>query len=79
MNEKNESLKDKCEKAKNYAIEKGKKTDKYVHDNPWKSAVIGAGLGFLGGIVTGMLIRRKWIGVIWEEFIQIDFVWTVTK
>jgi len=59
MDKNNVSLKDKYEKTKKYAIEAGKKTDKYIHENPWKSALIGAGVGFLGGIVTGMLIRRK--------------------
>ena len=59
MNKNKVSLKDKYEKTKNYAIETGKKTDKYVHDNPWKSSIIGIAIGFLGGIVMGMLIRRK--------------------
>jgi ElaB/YqjD/DUF883 family membrane-anchored ribosome-binding protein len=39
------------EKAK----EAGHATDEYVHDNPWKSVGIAAGIGF----VIGLLIGRR--------------------
>jgi ElaB/YqjD/DUF883 family membrane-anchored ribosome-binding protein len=39
------------EKAK----EAGHATDEYVHDNPWKSVGIAAGIGF----VVGLLIGRR--------------------
>ena len=32
--------------------EAAKATDQYVHDNPWKSVAIGAGLGLLVGLVV---------------------------
>jgi len=28
-------------------------TDVYVHDNPWRSIGIAAGIGFLVGLLTG--------------------------
>jgi len=41
------------------AIEKGKAaaraTDRYVHENPWKSIGVAAGVGF----VLGLLISRR--------------------
>ncbi|WP_434655278.1 DUF883 family protein [Chromobacterium violaceum] len=35
--------------------EAAKATDQYVHDNPWKSIGIAAGVGFL----LGMLVSRR--------------------
>ena len=35
------------------AKETGQATDAYVHDNPWKSIGVAAGLGLLVGILIG--------------------------
>lgn len=34
------------------AKEAAKVTDEYVHENPWKSAIIAGGVGFLIGYLT---------------------------
>jgi ElaB/YqjD/DUF883 family membrane-anchored ribosome-binding protein len=34
------------------AKEAAKATDEYVHDNPWQSAIIAGGVGFLIGYLT---------------------------
>lgn len=52
------SAKERLEAAQHKAIEKtraaAKATDDYVHENPWKSVGIAAGVG----LVIGMLISR---------------------
>lgn len=49
----------KLAEAEEVLIDKGKQaarvTDEYVHDNPWKSVGIAAGIGF----VIGLLIGRR--------------------
>ena len=49
----------KLAEAEEILIDKGKQaarvTDEYVHDNPWKAVGIGAGIGF----VIGLLIGRR--------------------
>src|SRR5215510_12571752 len=49
----------KLAEAEDILIDKGKQaarvTDEYVHDNPWKSVGIAAGIGF----VIGLLIGRR--------------------
>jgi len=45
------------------AVEKTKAaaraTDAYVHENPWQSVGITAGVGVLVGITIGLLLNRK--------------------
>ena len=33
--------------------------DEYVHENPWQSIALAAGIAALAGIVVGLLIGRK--------------------
>jgi ElaB/YqjD/DUF883 family membrane-anchored ribosome-binding protein len=46
-----------AQNAQAIAIEKGKevakRTDDYVHENPWRAVAISAGLGLLVGLVIG--------------------------
>ena len=52
-----EAAVDAAQNAQALAIEKGKevakRTDDYVHDNPWRSIAISAGIGLLVGLVIG--------------------------
>jgi ElaB/YqjD/DUF883 family membrane-anchored ribosome-binding protein len=34
-------------------------TDTYVHESPWQTASIAAGLGVVLGVVIGLLLRRR--------------------
>ena len=36
-----------------------RKTDEYVHDNPWQSIGIVAGIAAVLGIVVGLLLNRR--------------------
>ena len=46
-----------AQSAQTVALEKGKeavkRTDDYVHDNPWRAVAISAGIGLLVGLVIG--------------------------
>ena len=50
---------EKAQELQGVAVEKGKEaaraTDEFVHENPWKSVAISAGIGLL----IGMLISRR--------------------
>lgn len=35
-----------------------KATDEYVHENPWQSLAIAAGVAAIAGIVVGLLLNR---------------------
>jgi|SRR5450830_428922 len=52
-----EAAVDAAQNAQAVAIEKGKevakRTDDYVHDNPWRAVAISAGIGLLVGLVIG--------------------------
>lgn len=54
-----ESATEKAHELQNVAMEKGKAaahtTDEFVHEHPWKSIGIAAGVG----LVIGMLISRR--------------------
>ena len=45
------------------AVEKTKQaaraTDDYVHENPWQSVAISAGIGVAVGLVLGLLLNRR--------------------
>ena len=45
------------------AVERGRAaaqyTDEYVHDNPWQSIAIGAGVAAVVGIVVGLLLADR--------------------
>jgi ElaB/YqjD/DUF883 family membrane-anchored ribosome-binding protein len=34
-------------------------TDEYVHENPWQSVGISAGIGLAAGLVIGLLLNRR--------------------
>jgi len=34
-------------------------TDEYVHDNPWRSMAVVAGVGALAGLAVGLMIARR--------------------
>ena len=36
-----------------------RKADEYVHENPWESIAIGAGIAAVIGLVVGLLIGRR--------------------
>jgi ElaB/YqjD/DUF883 family membrane-anchored ribosome-binding protein len=46
-----------AQNAQAVAVEKGKevakRTDDYVHENPWRAVAISAGIGLLVGLVIG--------------------------
>jgi ElaB/YqjD/DUF883 family membrane-anchored ribosome-binding protein len=45
-------------RVKGAAIEGAKATDRYVHDNPWKSIAYGAAAGAAVALIAGLLLRR---------------------
>ena len=53
------ALRERLQVVQNAALEKGKAaadaTDEYVHENPWRSLLAAASLGF----VVGLLISRR--------------------
>lgn len=52
-------VKDQYENVKESAKQAREKTDEYIKDNPEKSVLAGAGLGFVLGIVVAWLFSRK--------------------
>ncbi len=57
------AAKEKLVQLEQAAVEKtkaaAKATDTYVHDNPWQSIGITAGVSVLIGITIGLLLNRK--------------------
>ena len=49
------AAKDKLEDLQEDLLEKGKAADEYVHENPWKSVGIAAGVG----LIIGLLMSRR--------------------
>jgi len=51
------------DKIKGVAVERSKvaarQADDYVHEHPWESIAIGAGVAAVVGIVLGLLISRR--------------------
>jgi ElaB/YqjD/DUF883 family membrane-anchored ribosome-binding protein len=45
-------------RVKSAAIDASKATDRYVHDNPWKSIAYGAAAGAAVALLAGLLLRR---------------------
>ena len=41
------------------ARETARQADEYVHEHPWESVAIGAGIAAVIGIVLGLLISRR--------------------
>ncbi len=39
--------------------EAARQTDEYVHDHPWESIAIGAGIAAVIGLVVGLLLSRR--------------------
>lgn len=53
LNRAKESLADAQSAVVEHAKAVGHATDDYVHDNPWRSVGIAAGVGFLVGLLIG--------------------------
>jgi ElaB/YqjD/DUF883 family membrane-anchored ribosome-binding protein len=45
-------------RVKGAAADAAKVTDRYVHDNPWKSIAYGAAAGAAIAVIAGLLLRR---------------------
>lgn len=45
-------------RVKGVALEGAKATDRYVHENPWKSIAYGAAAGAAVALLAGLLLRR---------------------
>lgn len=45
-------------RARGAAIDAGKATDRYVHDNPWQSIAYGAAAGAAVALFATLLLRR---------------------
>jgi ElaB/YqjD/DUF883 family membrane-anchored ribosome-binding protein len=45
-------------RARNAANDAAKATDRYVHDNPWKSIAYGAAAGAAFAVIAAALLRR---------------------
>jgi ElaB/YqjD/DUF883 family membrane-anchored ribosome-binding protein len=45
-------------RAKGAAIEGAQFTDRYVHENPWKSIAYGAAAGAAVAVIASLLLRR---------------------
>jgi ElaB/YqjD/DUF883 family membrane-anchored ribosome-binding protein len=58
INQSRARLSDLGVRAKGAATEAARATDRYVHDNPWKSIAYGAAAGAAIALVAGMLLRR---------------------
>ncbi len=54
-----ERLKRLEERAREGTRAAASQADEYVHENPWQSIAIAAGIAALAGIVVGLLIGRK--------------------
>jgi ElaB/YqjD/DUF883 family membrane-anchored ribosome-binding protein len=51
-------LADASTRVRDGAIDASKATDRYVHDNPWKSIAYGAAAGAAFALITSALLRR---------------------
>ena len=55
--------KDRLRELQDQALERGraaaKNADEYVHENPWRSMAIVAGISAVIGIVLGLLLNRR--------------------
>ena len=51
-------LADAGSRARVYANDAAQATDRYVHDNPWKSIAVGAAAGAAVAIVASLLLNR---------------------
>jgi len=51
-------LADASARARTYATETAQATDRYVHDNPWKSIAVGAAAGAAVALVASLLLSR---------------------
>ena len=49
---------DASQRVKGVATDAAKVTDKYVHENPWKSIAYGAAAGAAIALIAGLLLRR---------------------
>ena len=45
-------------RAKGAAVDAARATDRYVHDNPWKSIAYGAAAGAAVAVIAALLVRR---------------------
>jgi ElaB/YqjD/DUF883 family membrane-anchored ribosome-binding protein len=51
-------LADTSERVRERALETGRATDRYVHDNPWRSIAYGAAAGAAVALIATALLRR---------------------
>ena len=54
-----ERLQDLQDQAIEGARAAAKKTDEYVHDHPWQSLAVVAGVSAVVGVVLGLLLNRR--------------------
>jgi len=54
-----ESLKELQDEAMERGRAAAKYTDEYVHDNPWQSIGIAAGVAVLAGLLIGVMLNRR--------------------
>ena len=59
IGESKNKIRDRYEQAREVTKEKREKVDKYVKENPEKSVLTGAGVGFLIGILIAFIFSRK--------------------
>jgi ElaB/YqjD/DUF883 family membrane-anchored ribosome-binding protein len=52
-------LADASARVRGAANEAAKSTDRYVHDNPWKSIAYGAAAGAAVAIIASVILRRE--------------------
>lgn len=54
-----ERLKELQDEATERTRDAARKADRYVHDNPWQSLGIVAGIAAVLGVVVGLLLNRR--------------------
>jgi len=52
-------VKDQYKNTKENVSEKREKADKYIKENPEKSILAGAGIGFIAGVIISWLFSRR--------------------
>ncbi|MBC8024598.1 MAG: DUF883 domain-containing protein [Steroidobacteraceae bacterium] len=52
-------LADASDRVRERAVDASKATDRYVHDNPWRSIAYGAAAGAAVALIASALLRRE--------------------
>lgn len=58
VNQARARLADAGTRVKGAALDAGKATDRYVHENPWRAIAYGAAAGAAVALIAGLLMRR---------------------